>query len=126
MFDNDYFKTANNELLIAVQIETVAALKNLDDIFSVAGIDACYIGPWDLSVSMGFGVPPKWDEPEYSAAFDKVLDAAKRYGKAAGMFATIDNVEWALDKGFKFVSVDDDDTFLMLGAQMALDKTRRQ
>jgi len=42
------------------------------------------------------------------------------------MFATIDNVEWALDKGFKFVSIDDDDTFLILGAQMALDKARRK
>ncbi len=126
MFDDDYFKTANDELLIAVQIETVAALKNLDEILSVAGIDACYIGPWDLSVSMGFGVPPNWDNPEYSEAFDKVVDAAKRHGKPAGMFATIDNVEWALDKGFKFVSVDDDDTFLILGAQMALDKARRK
>jgi 2-keto-3-deoxy-L-rhamnonate aldolase RhmA len=124
MFDPDYYQTANQELLIAVQIETDEALKNLDEILAVEGIDACYIGPWDLSVSLGLGVPPKLDDPRYSAAFDRVLEAAKRHGKPAGMFATVNNIEWALEKGFKFNTVDDDDTFLMQGAQRALDKAR--
>lgn len=124
MFDPDYYQTANEELLIAVQIETDKALKNLDEILSVPGIDACYIGPWDLSVSLGLGVPPNWNEPTYLAAFDQVLETAKRHGKPAGMFATIKNIEWALKKGFKFNTVDDDDTFLITGAQMALEKAR--
>jgi 2-keto-3-deoxy-L-rhamnonate aldolase RhmA len=125
MFDPaDYYKTANSELLVAIQIETDKALKNLDEILSVPGIDACYVGPWDLSVSMGFGVPPKWDDPRYLAAFDRVLEAAKRHGKPAGMFSTVDNIEWALKKGFKFNTVDDDDTFLITGAQVALKKAR--
>jgi 2-keto-3-deoxy-L-rhamnonate aldolase RhmA len=124
MFDPDYFKTANEELLVAVQIETAKALKNLDDILSVSGIDACYIGPWDLSVSMGFGVPPNWNDPKYLDAFDQVIAAAKRHGKPAGMFSTTENIEWALEKGFKFNTVEDDDTFLLKSAQMALDKAR--
>ncbi len=124
MFDDEYYETANEELLIAVQIETAEALKNIDEILSVARIDACYIGPWDLSCSLGFGVPPRWDEPRYLAAFDRVLEAAERHGKPAGMFATIDNIEWALKKGFKFNTVDDDDTFLIRSAQTALAKAR--
>ncbi|UCH02681.1 MAG: 4-hydroxy-2-oxo-heptane-1,7-dioate aldolase [Candidatus Bathyarchaeota archaeon] len=120
MFDPDYFKTANDELLIAVQIETATALKNLDEILSVEGIDACYIGPWDLSCSLGYGVPPKWDEHRYKEAFDKVLTASKKWNKAAGMFATINNINWAIEKGFIFNSIDDDDTFLIRGAQNAL------
>jgi len=124
MFDPEYYQTANEELLIAVQIETEEALKNLDEILSVPGIDACYIGPWDLSVSLGFGVPPNWNEPRYLAAFDRVLEAAKRHGKPAGMFTTIDNIEWALEKGFKFNTVDDDDMFLIRGAQISLAKAR--
>jgi len=124
MFDPDYFKTANDELLIAVQIETDRALKNLDEILAVPGIDAIYIGPWDLSVSLGFGVPPKWDEPKYVAAFDRVLEASGRHKKPAGMFTTIDNIEWAVRKGFRFNTVDDDDTFLMRGAQQAVEKAR--
>jgi 2-dehydro-3-deoxyglucarate aldolase len=124
MFDPDYYKTANEELLVAVQIETEEALKNLDEILSVPGIDACYIGPWDLSVSLGFGIPPLWDEPKYLAAFDRVLEAAKRHEKPAGMFATIDNIEWALEKGFKFNTVDCDDHLLIRAAKMALEKAR--
>lgn len=126
MFDPEYFATANEELVVAVQIETEKAINNLDEILAVDGVDACYIGPWDLSVSLGFGVPPKWDEPRYLAVFDRVLEAARRHGKAAGMYTSIDNIEWALEKGFKFNTVDDDDTFLIRGAQAALEKSRRK
>lgn len=126
MFDPDYYATANDEILVAVQIETEKALNNLDEILSVEGVDACYIGPWDLSCSLGFGVPPRWSEPRYMEAFDKVLKAAKEHGKPAGMFASIDNIGWAVEKGFKFNTVDDDDTFLTHGAMMALDKARKR
>ncbi len=124
MFDPEYYETANKEILIAVQIETEKALENLDEILSVPGIDACYIGPYDLSCSLGFGIPPKWDEPRYLAAFDRVLQVSKRHGKPAGMFASFNNIEWALEKGFKFNTVDDSDIFLMRGAQMALAKAK--
>ncbi len=125
MFDPDYFKTANDELLIAIQIETQEALDNLDEILSVPGIDACYIGPFDLSVSLGFGVPPKWDDPRYVAAFDQVLDASARHGKPAGMFAISDNIEWAVQKGFKLNTVDVDDIFLITAARAAVEKARK-
>ena len=125
MLDSKYFQTANDQLLISVQIETQTALDNLDDILSVDGIDACYIGPYDLSCSLGFGIPPKWEEPRYMAAFDRVLSSAARHKKAAGMFATFDNIEWALDKGFTFNTVDDADKFLVRGAQTALDKVHK-
>ena len=126
MFDPAYAETANRELLVAIQVETGEALKNLDEILSVDGIDACYIGPWDLSISLGFGVPPNWEDPQYLAAFDRVLESAKRHGKPAGMFATINNIEWALEKGFKFNTVDNDDTFLIQGATMALARARQK
>ncbi len=83
-FDPDYIKTANDEILIIVQIETRQAVSNIDDILSVPGIDACYIGPLDLSLSFGFH-GPQWDNPQYIEAFDKVVAAAKKWGKPAGM-----------------------------------------
>ncbi|MGB2813522.1 MAG: aldolase/citrate lyase family protein [Dehalococcoidales bacterium] len=124
MFDPDYFKTANDEVLVTVQIETQEALDNLDEILSVPGIDACYIGPWDLSVSLGIGVPPDWDSPKYKAAFDKVLEAAARHNKPAGMFAISDNIEWAVKKGFVYNTVDADDFLLMRGAREVVAKAR--
>jgi 2-dehydro-3-deoxyglucarate aldolase len=125
MFDPDYYKTANDELLISIQIETQEALDNLDEILSVDGIDACYIGPWDLSVSLGLGVPPTWDEPKYAAAFDRVLEVSAKHNKPAGLFAISSNIEWALQKGFKFNTVDMDDAFLMSAARNALEKARK-
>jgi len=124
MFDPDYFKTANEGILVAVQIETEKGLRNIDEILSVSGVDACYVGPNDLSCSLGFGMPPRWGEPRYLEAFDTVLKAAKKHGKSAGMFATIENIGWAVEKGFRFNTVDSADTFLMRGARMALEKAR--
>jgi 2-dehydro-3-deoxyglucarate aldolase len=125
MLDPDYYRTANTELLVAVQIETRTALDNIDEILSVEGIDACYVGPYDLSCSLGYGIPPDWNDSGYLAAFDQILAVAKRHEKPAGMFATLDNIEWALDKGFRFNTIDDADAFLVRGAKMALDKARR-
>jgi 2-keto-3-deoxy-L-rhamnonate aldolase RhmA len=125
MFDPDYFKTANDELLITVQIETQEALDNLDEILSVPGIDACYIGPWDLSVSLGFGVPPDWDTPRYQKAFDKVLKASAKHGKPAGMFCISDTIEWALKKGFRYNTIEADDFLLIRSARLAVEKARQ-
>ncbi len=119
----DYISTANDAILVAVQIETATAIKNIDDILAVDGVDTVYIGPTDLSMSM-FGVPAKWDDPRYLEAFDTVLEAAKKAEKPAGMFTTSRNIEWAIEKGFKFNSVDSDDGFLMQGAISALQKVK--
>jgi len=123
LFDPDYSQTANDEILIIAQIETRKALSNLDDILSVKGIDACYIGPADLSYSFGLG-SPKWENPEYLEAFDNVLATARKWGKPAGMFAFTENIEWAIKKGFMLNTVDSADRFLLQGAKMALEKAR--
>jgi len=121
-FDPRYFETANEEILIVVQIETEKAVKNVDEILSVEGVDACYIGPFDLTVSLGLGIPPKWDEPRYLEAFDKVLKAAEGWGKTAGTWADLNTIKWAIEKGFRFNTVGEADSFLIQGAQIALEK----
>lgn len=121
-FDQDYFQTANEEILVVVLIETKLALKNLDEILSVPGVDACFIGPYDLSCNLGFGVPPKWDNPDYLAAIDRILEVSRKHGKPAGIYATLDIIEWAIDKGFRFITVGDADSFLINGARIALAK----
>ncbi len=130
LFDPDYAKTANDEILVVVQIETTKAVSNIDDILSVKGIDACYIGPFDLSQSFGC-CPPQFGNsqfelanPQYMDAFDKVVAAAKKWGKPAGMFASQENIQWAIEKGFTLNTVGDADSFLMQGAKIALEKAR--
>lgn len=122
-FDPDYLKTANDEILVIVQIETRKAISNIDDILSVQGIDACYIGPLDLSRSFGLDFP-QWDNPQYVEAFDKVVAAAKKWGKPAGMWTSVETIQWAIEKGFTLNTVGSADGFLMEGARLALEKAR--
>jgi len=128
MFDPDYFDTANEETLTMVLIETDAAIKNIDDILSVDGVDVGFMGFDDLSLSMGFGEPPKWDEPRYLEAFDRVVKAAKNHGKVAGLHTNLSdrpgNVYWALDRGFRVITVSDVDTFIIQGAREIIGKAR--
>ena len=125
MIDPNYLETANDEIMVIVQIETREAVANVDAILAVDGIDACYIGPFDLSLSYG-NSQPKWDDPDYLAAFDTVLAAAAKAGKPAGMFATSATIGWAKEKGFVLNTIDDSDDFLKNGALDALKKFRGQ
>ncbi|MFC2021560.1 HpcH/HpaI aldolase/citrate lyase family protein [Chloroflexota bacterium] len=120
LFDPDYNQTANDEILVIVQIETRQAVNNVDDILAVDGIDAVYVGSFDLSFSFGLS-GPEWDNAEYLADFDRVLEAAKKAGKPAGMYASRENIRWAVEKGFTLSTVDSADAFLAYGALAALD-----
>ena len=123
LFDPDYIRTANDEILVVAQIETKTAVDNIDDILSVRGIDACFIGPMDLALNFGFYGTAMGQSP-YTGAFDKVLKAAKKCGKPAGMAADNHCLEWAIDKGFKLCAVGNDDIWMVQGATMVLDKAR--
>jgi 4-hydroxy-2-oxoheptanedioate aldolase len=81
----DYFEHANDELVLAVMIETPKALENLDAIASVPGIDALYIGPSDLSQALGLGPRYNADNPKHAETVLKIRDAAVRHGKIPGV-----------------------------------------
>ncbi len=81
----DYFEEANDQLVLAVMIETPKALENLDEIASVPGIDALYIGPSDLSQALGLGPRYDADNPKHAETVLKIRDAALRHGKIPGV-----------------------------------------
>ncbi|WP_165842238.1 HpcH/HpaI aldolase family protein [Paenibacillus xerothermodurans] len=81
---NAYLQQSNDAILIAVHIETPEAVDNIDEIMSVAGIDICYIGPTDLSVTMGYSVEGP-DHPEVQAAMNRVMAAGQKHGVAVGI-----------------------------------------
>ncbi|MFP3952481.1 MAG: hypothetical protein ACLFVP_10130, partial [Candidatus Bathyarchaeia archaeon] len=91
-------------------------------IVSVDGIDACYVGPWDLSNNLGYSVPPKYDDPRFIEALDKVVETAEEHGKPAGLFCNMDNIAWAIEKGFRYNTVGSADSFMMFGARTALER----
>jgi 4-hydroxy-2-oxoheptanedioate aldolase len=97
----DYVKAANEATLIAVQIEDREAVENLDEILQVDDIDVFFIGPSDLSQSMGHPGNPK--APPVAQAIDssfRKMVAAKR---TPGTPATGENLQAVLDKGVRYI-----------------------
>ncbi|KAL7424528.1 hypothetical protein Q5752_000212 [Cryptotrichosporon argae] len=77
----EYMLSANETLITMVQIETRAGVENVEAICAVPGVDVVFIGPNDLAQSLLGYVPARGDEPEFVAAIDKIVAAAKKHGK---------------------------------------------
>lgn len=115
MFDPDYLKTADEEVLIIAQIEAREAVENIGEILSVDGIDVSYIGPGDLSAS--YGHMGDMSHPEVQEAIDRVFDASVAAGVATGVHmgagkTIMDRVK----KGYNFICVGNDLQFFRSGA----------
>jgi 4-hydroxy-2-oxoheptanedioate aldolase len=115
-------RRANDETLLMVQIETVEALANAGEIAAVDGVDGLFVGPNDLSESMGFW-PLRWDNqaPELAAAIARVPGIAREHGKAAGIMvpnATVAN--HCIELGYQFISLTNDAAFLEQAARKDL------
>ncbi|KAH6675317.1 Pyruvate/Phosphoenolpyruvate kinase-like domain-containing protein [Plectosphaerella plurivora] len=82
-----YMKTANETLIICVQIESKQGVENVDEICAVSGVDMVFIGPNDLAMSVLGYVPARGDEPEFVQAIDKIVSAARKHGKWVGRLA---------------------------------------
>jgi len=103
---SNYFARANEEILIVIQIEHIEAVRNIDDILSVPGIDACFIGPNDLMSSMGLKPTLESDDPEVLKAIETVKAAAKRHGVPAGIHvANPETANQRIKEGFQFIAV---------------------
>ncbi len=74
----DYFQKANADTLVAIQIEHKDAVDDVERIAAVPGVDVLFIGPADLSQSLG--LTGDWDHPRLWQAFGRVAEAAKRHG----------------------------------------------
>lgn len=102
--DADYVAKAADEICLLVQVETGEALDNLEAIASVDGIDGVFIGPADLSASLGH--PGNAGHPDMEATIDRALATIRACGKAPGILAVNpDRAQACLDKGALFVAV---------------------
>ncbi|MBI5275617.1 MAG: 2,4-dihydroxyhept-2-ene-1,7-dioic acid aldolase [Burkholderiales bacterium] len=121
----DYPQHANDTIVTFAMIETAAALDNLDDILSVEGLDAVYIGPSDLSLALG--CKPAFDDVEapVAQAIDHILARAKAHGIVAGIHNGAP--KFALEriaKGFQFVTISSDARLMAAGAQQVMNEMR--
>jgi 4-hydroxy-2-oxoheptanedioate aldolase len=114
-----YVHEANDQVCVLVQAETVLALQNLDAIAATPGVDGVFIGPADLSASMGH--PGNAAHPEVQAVIEDGIARILKAGKAPGILATSEPQarKW-LAAGARFVAVGADTLLLAAGATQLL------
>ena len=116
---SSYLRSANTETLVGVQIETREALDNLEAIAGVNGVDILFVGPQDLTLSLGLLDDRK--NPKVRHAMRTVVDACERHGKVPGtMVIDPEERKMAVELGFRFISLASDVRFLIDGAKSYL------
>lgn len=113
---------ANKETCVAIQIETADAIKNIDAIAAVPGVDMLFLGQNDLCMSLGlfetYEFPKMYYSPELQAATDKLIAAAKRNNVPLGLFLFgTERVGEFIKKGFTFISIGNDLHHILTQAQ---------
>lgn len=121
----DYYSRANREVCCIVMVETKEAVEKVDEIASVPGVDAIYIGPADLSITLGLRPGPDNPDAAFTVALERVLAACERHGVIPGIAGNADTATKRIEQGFKFVEVASDAGLLALGAGRALSQVRQ-
>jgi 4-hydroxy-2-oxoheptanedioate aldolase len=105
----EYLRAANEQVVIGIQIESQAALGNLDEIFSVKGLDLAFVGPIDLSISLGLDPLPENPHPVFQQALTEIIEAAHRHHLPLGIYCSNGKAAAArIAQGFQFVNVTSD------------------
>lgn len=122
---SDYYERANDEILVVLQTESPTGVKNAEEIYSLPGCDAIFIGPTDLRFQMRAedGTFPTPDELE--AVIQRVIEVGKQAGTPTGIYTT--DAESALARvaqGMQFLAVASDMQFMTAGARQALKSLR--
>lgn len=99
---------AADHVAVIPMIETAEALDNLDDILTVPGVDAIYVGPADLSLSLGLAPQSDHDEAVFNDALAAIVAGCRRHGVVPGMHATGALVERRREQGFRMITVTSD------------------
>jgi 4-hydroxy-2-oxoheptanedioate aldolase len=117
----DYLREANEGTLTLAMIETTTALANVDAIAATPGIDALFVGPYDLATALSGGTAQDVQAPQAEREIDRICAAAVKAGKIPGIYCRDAERALAMGKrGFRFLAVGSDLGFLRDGiaAQM--------
>ena len=117
----DYATWIDDQLFVAIQIESATAVENAEALLAVEGSDGCWVGPSDLSFTLGFHPSEMNDRSEHREALEKVLAACKNTGTIPGI-AGLSPADGRrrVEQGFQFVTVGGDIGLLLAAAQDGL------
>lgn len=114
--EGNYFDSANQETLCFAMIETAAAAKDLANIAATPGLDGLYVGPFDLSVSMGLERKADFSDPALLAVIDEVLALTKQHSLFSGVFTITHKDAHLMEaRGFDLVSCGTDNLVFQAG-----------
>jgi len=112
---------ANSSTTCAVMIESAAALESVDEIAAVDGVDQLFVGPYDLSLTLGTTVPALLDDDSDASPLSRIVQTATAYGRTVGGFAgTPELAERFRERGISCVAVASDLWITAEGARAAL------
>ncbi len=122
----EYKNQKAKEIVLIAQIEHVDAVANLEDIIQLDGIDGTFIGPYDLSGSMG--KPGKYNDEDVKVVLNKYEEIVKKHDKLIGYHVIEPDVELLnekIEQGYNFLAFSLDTLFLGVKAKSELSKLRR-
>jgi len=120
----DKMKMIHERTLVIAMIETKQGLENVDAIAAVPGVDALWLGHFDLSNFLG--IPGQFESPVFQDAIKKIVGAASKHGKAAGyMAASAELGRQYLKHGFRMLATGTDQGMLQEATRVMLDGMRR-
>ncbi len=99
----EYSEVANEQCAIIPMVETVEAVDNIDGILSTAGVEAIYVGPNDLSVSMGLGRDSA--DPDFLGVLDHIAEKCVEHGVVPGIHAAPHTILDRMERGFRMLTV---------------------
>jgi 4-hydroxy-2-oxoheptanedioate aldolase len=120
-----YLEASSEALLTIVQIETKAAVEQVDSIAAVDGVDVLFIGPSDLSHS--YGILGQFDHPEFVGAITRTVKAAQQHGKDLGiLLPKPDDLAHYVSLGFRFIASGSDAVLLNNAARGLVQSLREK
>ena len=122
---SDYAVRINDEVYVAVQIETITAVERAEEILSVEGVDGCWIGPADLGLSMGADLTTPEGKHAHAAAIRRVLEVCQRLGKVPGIAARSWNAKGFAEMGFRYITVGSEMILLTTMCQQVIESVRQ-
>ena len=121
---SDYFANANADVAVIPMVETAQALDNLDDILSVPGVDAIYVGPSDLSISLGLPPGNNDGEPVFDDAMATIVKGCVRHGVVPGCHTVADLTQRRIEEGFRMITITSDTVSLTRALEDQLRRAR--
>lgn len=121
----EYLAWQRDSAVVVVMIEHKDAIRNLRDILAVPGVDAFFIGPYDLSCSLGF--PGQFEHPEFLAAMAEILRIGAGSGVMAGIHVVepdLERLQASLAEGYRFIAYSVDIRILDVGARQGVNFAR--